>query len=78
MVRVSTPILYGEEAAFRQLHEFLKAYFPHIRKVRADVAKEPMPARRLWASGPAGKAGVALMLILPLALAAVSLVRQRQ
>lgn len=78
MVRVSTPILYGEETAFQQLHSFLKAYFPHIRKVRADVAQEPMPARRLWTSGPAGKAAVVLMLILPLALVAVSLAKPKE
>ncbi len=73
MVRVSTPVLYGEEAAFQQLHSFLQAYFPHIRKVRADIAREPMPFHRLWEGGPAGKAAVVLMLGLPLGLAALSL-----
>lgn len=72
MVRVSQPIEYGDiEATYQNLEQFLQVMYPDIEKIEADIEYPPMPAKKLWASGIAGQAGIVAALVVPIILAMV-------
>lgn len=74
MVRVSQPIEYGDvEATYQNLVRFLQVTYPEIEKIEAEIEYPPMPAKKLWASGFAGQAGIVAALVVPLVLALVGI-----
>ena len=74
MVRVSQPIEYGDiEATYQNLERFIQVMYPEIQQIEAEIDYPPMPAKKLWASGIAGQAGIVAALIVPLILAVVGL-----
>ena len=74
MVRVSQPIEYGDiEATYQNMERFIQVMYPEIQQIEAEIDYPPMPAKKLWASGIAGQAGIVAALIVPLILAVVGL-----
>ena len=77
MVRVASPVKTSEDETLADMQAFLDKFYPKILEVEADIAQPPMPAAKLWRSGPAGQAAVVALLVFPLALSAAGLVRRK-